>query len=168
MKPLPAPVPQAPADEPPFWRRKTMLEEMTPTEWESLCDGCGRCCLIKLQDEDTGANLPTASAASCSTAELPLQRLREPHGEGAGLHQADPAQHRPPHGCRRPAATLVADGKALHWWHPLVSGDPDTVHQAEVSVRGKVGASEVDVPDDELENHIVSWPLKWPKGAKGR
>ena len=61
----------------------------------------------------------------------------------------------------------MAAGKDLYWWHPLVSGDPETVHQAGVSVRGKVGASEVDVADKDLEDHIVSWPLKWPKGAKG-
>jgi hypothetical protein len=66
------------------------------------------------------------------------------------------------------ACKLVAAGKDLYWWHPLVSGDPDSVHAAGVSVRGKVGASEVDVKDKDLEDHIVSWPLKWPKAAKGR
>ena len=66
------------------------------------------------------------------------------------------------------AYKLVAAGKDLYWWHPLVSGDPDSVHAAGVSVRGKVGANEIDVQDADLEDHIVSWPLKWPKGAKGR
>ena len=60
---------------------------------------------------------------------------------------------------------LVAKGKDLYWWHPLVSGDPETVHQAGVSVRGKLLASEKDVKDKDLEDHIVSWPQKWPKGA---
>ena len=64
------------------------------------------------------------------------------------------------------AYKLVAAGRELPWWHPLVSGDPETVHEAGVSVRGKVGASEIDVPDRDLEDHIVSWPLKWPKGAR--
>jgi uncharacterized cysteine cluster protein YcgN (CxxCxxCC family) len=63
---------------------------------------------------------------------------------------------------------LVADGRDLYWWHPLVSGDPETVHTAGISVRGKVGASEEEVPDAALEDHIVSWPLRWPKGAKGK
>ncbi len=62
---------------------------------------------------------------------------------------------------------LVADGHDLYWWHPLVSGDPDTVHAAGVSVRGKVGADEEDVPDEDLEDRIVSWPVRLPKGAKG-
>jgi uncharacterized cysteine cluster protein YcgN (CxxCxxCC family) len=54
------------------------------------------------------------------------------------------------------ATKLVAAGKDLYWWHPLVSGDPETVHAAGVPVKGRVGASEVDVPDDKLEEHLVS------------
>ena len=65
------------------------------------------------------------------------------------------------------AYKLVAAGKDLYWWHPLVSGDPDTVHSAGISVRGKVSESEANVPDDRLQDYIVSWPMKWPKGAKG-
>jgi uncharacterized cysteine cluster protein YcgN (CxxCxxCC family) len=61
---------------------------------------------------------------------------------------------------------LVANGQNLKWWHPLVSGSPDTVHQAGISVRGRVTASEKDVPDARLEEYVVSWPGKWPKGAK--
>jgi uncharacterized cysteine cluster protein YcgN (CxxCxxCC family) len=61
---------------------------------------------------------------------------------------------------------MLADGGDLYWWHPLVSGDPDTVHQAGISVRGRVGASEDEVRDDELEDRIVSWPLRMPKAAR--
>ena len=60
----------------------------------------------------------------------------------------------------------MAEGRDLYWWHPLVSGDPETVHAAGVSVRGRVSASEKDVPDDKLEEYIVSWPGKVPKGAR--
>ena len=66
------------------------------------------------------------------------------------------------------AYVLLAEGKDLYWWHPLVSGDPETVHTAGVSVRGRVYASEVNVPDSELEDYIVSWPLKLPKRARRR
>ena len=66
------------------------------------------------------------------------------------------------------AYVLLAEGKDLYWWHPLVSGDPETVHAAGVSVRGRVRASEVDVPDDELEDYIVNWPLKLPPQARRR
>jgi uncharacterized cysteine cluster protein YcgN (CxxCxxCC family) len=62
---------------------------------------------------------------------------------------------------------LVREGRDLYWWHPLVSGDTDTVHAAGVSVRGRVRASEKDVSDDMLEDYIVSWPLKLPKRARG-
>jgi uncharacterized cysteine cluster protein YcgN (CxxCxxCC family) len=64
------------------------------------------------------------------------------------------------------AYRLLADGKDLYWWHPLVSGDPETVHQAGISVRGRVKASEDDVPDEDLEDWIVSWPVKVPKAAR--
>jgi uncharacterized cysteine cluster protein YcgN (CxxCxxCC family) len=60
----------------------------------------------------------------------------------------------------------VADGRDLYWWHPLVSGDPDTVHQAGVSVRGRVQGSETDIPDADLEDHIVQWPALLPNRAR--
>jgi hypothetical protein len=66
------------------------------------------------------------------------------------------------------AYVLLSEGKDLYWWHPLVSGDPETVHSAGVSVRGRVRASESQVPDEELEDYIVSWPLRLTKRARGR
>jgi uncharacterized protein len=155
-------------DDRPFWRTKAM-RDMTQAEWESLCDGCGRCCLNKLQEEgsdrtyytDVGCRLLNPTTCRCKDYKHRAEQV------------ADCVQLTPrninriswlPPTC---AYKLVAAGKDLYWWHPLVSGDPETVHAAGVSVRGKVSASEADVPDDRLEDYIVSWPLKWPKGARG-
>ena len=69
---------------------------------------------------------------------------------------------------KKTMAALVglADGGDLYWWHPLVSGDPETVHQAGISVRGRVAASEDDVRDEDLEDRIVGWPARMPKAAR--
>ena len=150
----------------PFWRRKR-LAEMTKREWESLCDGCGRCCLNKLEEEETDRVyftdvacrlLDGEPAAAATTPTAPKrERLR-------GAHPAEVGEITwlPPTCAYR----LVAEGRDLYWWHPLVSGDPETVHQAGISVRGRVRASEADVPDEDLEDHIVNWPLRVPKKAR--
>jgi len=121
----------------PFWKTKT-LDEMSAAEWESLCDGCARCCLVKLEDEDTGElHLTRLSCAlldvgSCKCADYPNRFEKMPD-----CIQIDPEKVRTiewlPPTC---AYRLVEEGKDLQWWHPLVSGDPETVHQAEISVRG--------------------------------
>ena len=166
---LPAEKPAKPADERPFWRRKAM-RDMTRAEWESLCDGCGRCCLNKLTD--TGTDRTYYTDVSCKLLDGQSCRCTDYKNRAAKVKDCVTLTPRNinriswlPPTC---AYKLVAAGKDLHWWHPLVSGDPDSVHAAGVSVRGKVGACETDVKDKDLEDHIVSWPLKWPKGAKGR
>ena len=158
-------------EEVPFWRRKS-LEEMTDSEWESLCDGCGKCCLNKLEEEEGAAEtyLHRRRLPAAGRRNLPLPRLRAPARPGRRLRAADAARRLKtinwlPPSC---AYVLLAEGKDLYWWHPLVSGDPETVHTAGVSVRGRVGASEADVPDEDLEDHIVNWPLKLPKRARRR
>lgn len=139
----------------PFWRTKT-LSEMTATEWEQLCDGCGRCCLLKLEDEDSGEIYLTSLA--CKMLDLGKCRCREyPRRqelvddcltispETVGRLSWLPASC----GYRR-----IADGRGLAWWHPLVSGDPDTVHQAGISVRGWARL-ETQAKADELERYII-------------
>jgi uncharacterized cysteine cluster protein YcgN (CxxCxxCC family) len=156
------------ADDTPFWKRKS-LSQMTDSEWESLCDGCGRCCLVKLEDADdprrtffTDVGCKLLDPQSCQCQDY-RNRTRKVHDcVKLTPRNINRIVWLPPTCGYR----LVADGHDLYWWHPLVSGDPDTVHAAGVSVRGKVGASEEEVPDDDLEDRIVSWPVRLPKGAR--
>ncbi len=123
----------------PFWRRKS-LEEMTATEWESLCDGCGKCCLNKIEDVEPGEILPTRVACrlldlgSCRCTDYGRRTRLVP--DCVVLTPANVAQIPwMPASC---AYRRLAEGRDLAWWHPLVSGDPETVPQAGISVRGRV------------------------------
>ena len=166
MPPRPA-ANDAGANELPFWRRKT-LEQMSAKEWESLCDGCGRCCLNKLEDEDTGRTFFTDVACklldpeSCRCKDYPNRQKKVKDCVRLTPRSVRRIVWLPPT-C---AYTLVAQGRDLYWWHPLVSGDPETVHAAGVSVRGRVSATEETVPDEKLEDYIVNWPGQVPRGAK--
>jgi uncharacterized cysteine cluster protein YcgN (CxxCxxCC family) len=155
------------AEPAPFWRSKA-LEEMSTPEWESLCDGCGRCCLVKLEDEDTGdihftdigCKLLDGHGCRCTDYSHRRKRVRD-------CVKLTPAAVRAlpwlPSTC---AYRLVAEGRDLAWWHPLVSGSPATVHEAGISVRGKVSASEVDVPVELWPERIVKWPNKPGRSRK--
>jgi|SRR5690348_1970742 len=151
----------------PFWQRKSLVE-MTEAEWESLCDGCGRCCLVKLEEEesgriyftDVGCRLLDGESCRCRDYERRTDKVHDCvrlQPENVGKLSWLPAT------C---AYRLLSEGRDLYWWHPLLSGDPDSVHAAGVSVRGRIGASEETVEEDELEERIVSWPLRIPKGAR--
>ena len=160
-------IPNMPDPDTPFWRRK-LMSEMTRAEWESLCDGCGRCCLNKLIDEDTNDTLFTnvscklLDCAACRCRDYPHRHVKVRDCVRLTPRNVRRLRWLPPTCAYR----LVSEGKDLAWWHPLVSGDPETVHRAGISVRGRVAASEVDVPDEKLADYIVSWPGKWPKRAK--
>jgi hypothetical protein len=144
----------------PFWQVKA-LDALNDAEWESLCDGCGRCCLNKLEDEDTGEIYWTDVAC----------RLLDHHtcrcGDYANRWETvpdcvklDPTEVQEQRYTWLPptcAYRLIAAGQDLYWWHPLVSGDPDTVHAAGISVRGRV-VSELDYHDEMLEDRITDWP----------
>ena len=141
--------------EKPFWRRKT-LSAMTNEEWESLCDGCAKCCLHKLQYDDTGEIDYTNVACrlldttSCRCRKYAIRSMLVP----------DCVQLKPdvvgglawlPKTC---AYRLVDEGKDLPDWHPLKTGDPQSVHKACMSVRGRV------IPEQDagpLEHHVVDW-----------
>lgn len=144
--------------EEPFWRVKR-LEDLNATEWESLCDGCGRCCLNKLEDWDTGAIAWTDVACrlldgtSCRCSNYPDRAAHVPDCIALTPATVRSLAWLPPTCGYR----LVAEGRDLYWWHPLVSGDADTVHRAGISVRGRT-VSEDHVPTDEFEDRIVDWP----------
>jgi uncharacterized cysteine cluster protein YcgN (CxxCxxCC family) len=153
----------------PFWKLKT-LAQMTEGEWESLCDGCGRCCLVKLEDEDDGTIYFTdigcrlLDGEACSCGDYPNRSDRVDDCVRLTANNLAELNWLPPTCAYR----LIGQGGDLYWWHPLVSGDPETVHIAGVSVRGRVARSEDAVPEDKVAEHIVAWPGKWPKGAKVR
>lgn len=139
-----------------FWERKS-LQDMSDAEWESLCDGCGRCCLHKLQDEDSDAVAFTAVACRHLDREgchcgVYAQR-REHVADCLILQREDFHPQWLPHSC---AYRRLAEGRGLASWHPLVSGDPDSVHRAGISVRGRV-VSESEVHPDDLEQFIITW-----------
>ena len=138
-----------------FWLTKR-LDEMTPSEWESLCDGCGKCCLIKLEDIDTGDRVTTS--VGCKL--LDTNDCRCSHYEERTRYVPDCVILSPktvpdldwmPKTC---AYRLVARHEPLPWWHPLVSGSPQTVHDAGISVRGRV-ISESDVPEHALQDFVI-------------
>lgn len=147
----------------PFWKTKK-LHEMSEREWEALCDGCGRCCLVKLEDEDTGRIYATDvgcrlfDAQTCRCKDYAQRQRKVPDcirltpAEVARLTWLPPT-------C---AYRLVREGADLYWWHPLVSGDPETVHTAGVSARGRVSTSEDDIAIDDLPERIVNWPMLTP------
>jgi uncharacterized cysteine cluster protein YcgN (CxxCxxCC family) len=140
-----------------FWQHKK-LAEMTQREWESLCDGCGRCCLKKLQDEETGRVAYTDVACRLLDRDRcrcrSYRRRHELVVDCVALDAADEsALDWLPTTC---AYRKVAAGQDLDWWHPLVSGDPDSVHRAGISVRGRT-LSERDVAVDEIPTRIIGW-----------
>lgn len=146
------------ADGVPFWRRKS-LGEMSDAEWESLCDGCGRCCLVKLEDEDSGAVVYTdvgctlLDAQSCRCSDYENRQARVPDCVRLTVEAVTTLSWLP----KTCAYRLLGDGLDLHWWHPLVSGDPDTVHQAGISVRGHVYGLEHEVALDEILERVTHW-----------
>ena len=140
-----------------FWESKR-LSEMTRDEWESLCDGCGRCCLKKLEDEVTGEVVYTDVACRL----LDIERCRCSHYAERIKQVTDCIELTPsnlqelkwlPNTC---AYRRLAEGKSLEWWHPLVSKDPETVHRAGISVRGRA-VSEAHVHPEDIQERVIRW-----------
>ena len=140
-----------------FWRDKT-LQQMTDVEWESLCDGCAQCCLIKLSDEASDEVHYTAIVCdlldqqSCRCTKYPQRHELVPDCIELDAASAGKLSWLP----TTCAYRLVAEGKDLEEWHPLISGTRQSVHDAGISVRGRViGRQHVHVEDEP--NYIVKW-----------
>lgn len=141
-----------------FWETKP-LARMTKREWESLCDGCGKCCLVKLQDADTdeisytdvACKLLDCTSARCS--DYANRKKQVPDCVVLSVKLVNQLDWMP----STCAYRLLKEGKPLYWWHHLECGDPNAVHEARISVRGRV-VSETLVDDAELVEHVVDWP----------
>lgn len=140
----------------PFWQTKT-LEQMTPDEWESLCDGCGRCCLLKFEIDEDPATYTTAvacrllDATSCRCSDYDNRFVKVPGCLRMTIRAARDLDWLPPT-C---AYGRVARGEGLAEWHPLVSGNPDSVHEAGIGVRGWT-ISEDDVDEQDLIHWVIA------------
>ncbi len=140
------------ADKQPFWKTKS-LQEMSLSEWESLCDGCGQCCLLKYQDDDSGEVVHTNIACrlfdehSCRCSDYPNRHERVP--DCAKLSPQNVPDWMPDT-C---AYKRLKKGQDLPDWHPLISGCAESVHKAGISVRGKV-ISETVISIEELEDRV--------------
>ena len=139
----------------PFWKRKT-LAQLDAQEWESLCDGCGLCCLQKLEDEDDGSVYYTRIACklldltSCRCSDYAERRRSVPDCVQLTAAQADEFKWLPPTCAYR----LVSEGKDLPLWHHLVCGDPEAVHVERISQSGRMLA-EGSVAEEHWEDHLI-------------
>ena len=139
----------------PFWKTKP-LDQLSPEEWESLCDGCAKCCLIKFEDEDTGRIYHTNVVCElleifhCKCTRYAERSILVPECLTLDATLAGTLKWMPDTCAYR----LLAEGKDLLMWHPLVSGDPKSVHKAGISVRGKV-VSARDIDPDDLPDYVV-------------
>jgi hypothetical protein len=144
---------------PRYWERKR-LDEMTRAEWEALCDGCGKCCLNKLEDADTGEVVLTRVAcrlfddATCRCGQYEIRHQFVPECIVLTPETIPDHLYWLPATC---AYRLLYEGRPLYDWHPLISGDPTSVHEAGVSVRDRT-VPEFAVDEDDWEDHVIEEP----------
>lgn len=143
-----------------FWEKKT-LSQMSPSEWESLCDGCGKCCLNKIIDDDTeelhftsvACKLLHTKSCKCKKYEQRFKLVKD--CVKVSLDDIDQF-HWLPANC---AYRLLVEDKPLPVWHPLLTGSQSAMHKGGFSVRGKI-ISEEKVHPDYLEDYIALWPAE--------
>ena len=143
------------AEDVPFWKSKT-LEQLSREEWEALCDGCARCCMVKLEDEDTNEIHLTRLACSmlvvktCRCSDYSNRFSLMPDCIDITIEKVRAIKWLPVTCAYR----VVDEGRDLAWWHPLVSGTPETVHQAGISVKS-FAMSEKRVKAENYHRYII-------------
>ncbi len=137
-----------------FWKKP--LSKMSDEEWEAICDGCGRCCVWKFEDEDSGEVLYTNircrlfNDSDCQCTNYGNRTTLVP--ECLNIGKLSDAQYKwLPDSC---AYRLLHEGEALHSWHPLISGSRDSVHAAGISLKGKTVCGE-QFTEEEIVHHII-------------
>lgn len=141
-----------------FWEKP--LEDLNKTEWETLCDGCGLCCLNKVEDEESGVLTFTSVACNlfesgaCRCTDYKRRQKRVPDCVSFSLEKLKEIDWLPPT-C---AYVLRDQNKPLYKWHHLISGSRESVHEAGISARGKVTAFERDVELEDYELHAIELP----------
>ncbi len=144
---------------PRYWE-DTSPSRMTRPEWEALCDGCGKCCMNKLEDEDTGEVVMTRVACrlfddtTCRCAQYPIRHQFVPECIVLKPTNMDANLYWMPETC---AYKLLWQGKKLYDWHPLISGDPQSVHDAGVSMQSRT-VPEFEIDEDDWEDHVIEEP----------
>ncbi|MEK9710938.1 MAG: YcgN family cysteine cluster protein [Thalassolituus sp.] len=139
----------------PFWET-TALKDMSREQWESLCDGCALCCLHKLEDEDSGEVYYTdvhcryMDTNNCQCTVYQERKKKVPYCAWLTPDQVSQFKWLP----ETCAYRLLAEGRPLAAWHPLMSGSPDSVHDAGISIKGK-GVPEDKVAEEDWEDHII-------------
>lgn len=142
-----------------FWTLP--LDSLTPTEWEALCDGCGKCCLNKLEDDETGEVVFTSVACrlldneTCRCAQYDIRLQFVPECIVLRPDNMDKVGYFMPRTC---AYRLRHEGKPLPDWHPLLTGTPDSTHEAGQSVRGWT-VPEFEVPEEDWEDYVIEEEL---------
>ncbi len=144
---------------PRFWET-VPLEDMTRPEWEALCDGCGKCCMNKLEDDDTGAVAFTRVACrmfddtTCKCSQYPIRHQFVPECIVMTPENIENHMYWLPQTC---AYRLLHKGEPLYNWHPLITGDPASTLEAGVSMQ-HLTIPENEVDDDDWEEHIIAEP----------
>ncbi|MEL7258626.1 MAG: YcgN family cysteine cluster protein [Pseudomonadota bacterium] len=145
---------------PRYWET-TPLKRMTRAEWEALCDGCGKCCLNKLEDEDSGDVALTRVAcrlfddSTCRCGQYDIRHQFVPECITLSVNNIERNLYWLPETC---AYKLLWNGKPLYDWHPLISGTPQSVHDAGVSMQNQTVA-EFDVDEDDWEDYLIEEPI---------